>query len=338
MILRPPLRLVLAGAGHIARAYELAVRGMDDADIVGVVDVAPEAAMSLAALAGCPSYSTLDGALGSCDAVIVCTPPATHAGLSARSVAGGIPVLCEKPLSTAFEPARQMLETAERAGVLLALASKFRFVDDLARAREMLASGLVGVPVVFELSFTSRVEMAARWNADPRVSGGGVIIDNGSHAVDLVRYLFGPVTEVTAMEAARVQGLPVEETVQLLVRTSSGATGHIQLSWSLDQRLENYLSVYGTSGAILVGWRRSRYRKGSTADWVSFGRGYDKVEAIRRQTERFCVSVRDGEPFPVTTADALASMEVVDAAYTSLHGAKRVRTGVPTTVEASGQG
>ncbi len=160
--------------------------------------------------------------------------------------------------------------------------------------------------------------MAGRWHANPAVSGGGVIIDNGTHSIDILRYLCGPVTAVAAYEGARVQQLPVEDTAHVVARTSLGVLASIDLSWSCNQETDNYLRVCGTQGAITLGWARSRYRHGEGNGWISFGSGYNKFDALREQLDNFCRSLRGEEQLLITQQDALASVEAIAAAYRSL--------------------
>src|SRR5262249_22107237 len=160
--------------------------------------------------------------------------------------------------------ARLMLDAARRASIKLSMGSKFRYVEDVIRAKSIVTSGILGEIILFENVFTSRVDMSSRWNSDLRVSGGGVLIVNGAHSADLMRYCLGPVADVHVVEGKRVQGLPVEDTVRIFVRSGAGVMGSIDLSWSINKELDSYLNIYGSHGTISVGWRESKYRQSSS--------------------------------------------------------------------------
>lgn len=320
-MMKDKLKFGLIGAGSIAQAYVQAFEDCPTAQLVAVADVRAEAARALAEGLGCRSYDSAEALAATekeLDAVIICTPPVTHPEISTLFLERKIHVLCEKPLSIDSQSARQMLETAQANGVTLTMATKFRFVEDVLRAKSIVTSGILGEIVLFENAFTSRVDMTSRWNSNPAVSGGGVLIDNGTHSVDLMRYFLGPLADVQVVEGKRSQGLAVEETVHIFVRSTGGVMGAIDLSWSINKELDSFINIYGSHGTVSVGWKESKYRQSSSRDWVVFGKGYNKVEAFRSQINNFARAIAGEEALLITPEDALASVEVIEAAYAAL--------------------
>ncbi len=316
-----PLNLALVGAGRIAQSYVDVVAAVSCVKVVGVADVDEAAAARLARKFGTArSFSSHEALLSAFepDGVLIAAPPSTHGPIALDFLERGIPVFCEKPLAIDSETAGAMIRAAEKAGVVLTMAAKFRFADDVTKARHIVESGILGEIMLFENAFTSRVDMSGRWNADPRISGGGVLIDNGTHSVDIARFFLGPIGEVMAVEGKRTQQLAVEDTVRVFLRSVSDVIGSIDLSWSMDKSLDNYVSIFGTEGEIRVGWRGSSFRQVSSPEWVSFGKGYDKVEAMGGAVENFIHAVRGEEPLLITAEDALASVGVIEQAYASL--------------------
>ncbi len=314
------LRFGLVGAGGIARSYVDVFAGVDDAQIVGVADPDGDAARALGAALGvrtAPSFAALTQAVA-LDAVIVCTPPDLHPSIAIEAIDAGLGVLCEKPLAIEIDAAHRMIAAATAARTPFTMATKFRFVDDVLAARALVDDGVIGEVIQLENTFASRVDMRHRWNSNRAVSGGGVLIDNGTHSVDIARSFLGPIEAVLALERRRVQPLDVEDSVQLLVRAASGATATIDLSWSYDNTTDTYLQIYGAEGALRVGWRESAVRVNEAGSWARFGQGYDKIRCMRSQVQNFCGALRGTEPLAISAADAIASVQVIAAAYRSL--------------------
>lgn len=323
----------LIGAGAIAQTYAQAFAGSKTAELVGVTDVRSEAASSLAERMRCRAFSSYEEmcAETGCEAVIVSTPPVTHPEICCWLLAQDIHVLCEKPLAINPAEARIMLAAADRSSATLRMATKFRYAADVIEAKSIVSSGVLGEVVLFENAFMSRVDMRQRWNSDPQISGGGVLIDNGTHSVDVTRYFLGPISELHALEGRRVQDIAVEDTVRVVLRSRSGVMGTIDLSWSLSRETPYYLSVYGSAGTLHVGWKGSQFRRASDNDWTVFGRGYDKVQAFGSNLDNFVRSIRGEEPSLTTLEDALASVEVIDTAYDAM----RSSTWAPVDCELS---
>jgi predicted dehydrogenase len=310
----------LIGTGGIAQSYEAAFKGYSHGGLMAVCDVNYGAAEMFAARVGCEAYGSIGELLENCavDAALVCTPPATHEPISTELLNHKIHVLCEKPLSTTVESASRMLECARANNVVLTMASKFRYVSDIRMAKALVDVRAIGDLVFVENAFTSRIDMSKRWNSDPAVSGGGVLIDNGTHAVDILRYFLGHLNDVQVVEGRRIQGLPVEDTVRVFVRNDDGVMGTADLSWTIDKEMSTYLRLYGSEGTVLIGWQESKYRRSGESEWTKFGRGYDKVQAFRSQIANFCEAICGEADLLITPGDSLASVETISAAYAAL--------------------
>jgi len=313
-------RFAVIGCGRIAQTYTEILTKNRRCSLVGVADVDINKASVLGEACRCEAftdYKALRRSLKS-DCAVIATPPDRHADIAADLIQNGIHTLCEKPLTLCVKDAESLFGLSDKNGTAVMMAAKFRYVDDLIKAKGLVESDVLGEIVHFRNTFFSRVDMEKRWNADPSVSGGGVLIDNGSHAVDIVRYLFGPVDRLLAFEGTRRQKVPVEDTAHLQVRTVKDVVGSIDLSWSADPSNTAYLEVYGTHGTLSVGWNGSAYRLSGRKKWTRLGPGYDKAAAFNKQIDNFLDWIeRKAEPL-ITGEDAVASVKTIEAAYRSM--------------------
>ncbi len=315
------LKFALIGAGGIAQTYAQAFQQSDCCKLVAVADINQDSAKAFAEPFGAKAFSNYKSLAENTeiDAVIIATPPNTHPEIAMYFMGKGVNVLCEKPLCLSISEAKAMIGTAEATNVVFTMATKFRYCEDVVKAKAILASGVLGEVVQFENSFTAKVDMSHRWNSRKEISGGGVLIDNGTHSVDIIRYFLGAITEVLAVETSGTQNLSVDENVKLLAKTTGGVVASVDLTWGINKELPNFISVYGTNGTLHIGWRESRYKLNSSPDWTVFGKGYDKVQAFKSKIENFRNAILNGEELLTKPADALASVEVIEAAYKSLN-------------------
>jgi predicted dehydrogenase len=318
------LRLAVIGCGGIAQAYLQALRQVPELELTSAIDVYRPRAEAAIGDSGARTFDSVEAMLAEapCDAALVLTPPNTHEALSIRLLQAGVHVLCEKPLTTSTQSAMRMLQAAAASRRLLMMGSKFRYTPDMVKAHDLLAQGLIGDPLLFENVFCARVDMTRRWNSVRSISGGGVLLDNGCHAVDIARYLLGPIEHVQAQFAKPVQPLEVEDTARLLFESQGGTMGSVDLSWSLHKEVPSYVRIYGAKGTLEIGWKVSRYKLDGDRDWTVFGHGYDKIGAFRAQLANFAAAIRGREAPLINEVDALASVQVIEAAYRSAQAPK----------------
>lgn len=315
------LKFALIGTGGIAQTYAQAFQTSNCCEIVAVADVNKDSADAFAEPFNAKSFSEYKTLAENTDfnAVIVATPPNSHPEIAEYFMNRGKHVLCEKPLCLSSDEARQMIKTAEKTGVKFTMASKFRYVADVVKAKSLVASNVLGDVIQFENAFTAKVDMSSRWNSDISIGGGGVLIDNGTHSVDIIRYFLGSISDILAVDAGSTQGLNVDENVKMLAKTAKDVIATVDLTWGINKELANFISIYGTRGTLHVGWRESKYKLNSNPNWTIFGKGYDKVQAFRSKVENFAGAIRGTQELLIKPADALASVKVIEAAYKSLN-------------------
>jgi predicted dehydrogenase len=316
----PTLKFALVGAGGIAQTHLQAFPRVSHADLVAVVDVRRDAAEGVAAANHCHAFTSIPSMLKdvSIDAAIVCTPPNTHPSLCRELAGAGVHILCEKPIALDFRSAQEMIQYANQQSVVLTMASKFRYVNDMIVAKQLVTSGILGDILLFENTFAGHIDMTKRWNSNPAISGGGVLIDNGTHSIDIVRYLLGPLESIQVIEGKRSQAIAVEDTVRIHAKTVKGTLAAIDLSWSINKQTPWYVSIYGTQGTVLIGWKESKYKRSTDQEWTVFGAGYDKSQAFASQLSNFCKAIDGQESLLITSDDAIASAYTMDRAYESL--------------------
>ena len=183
---------------------------------------------------------------------------------------------------------------------MLTMASKFRYVDDIVRAKSMVASGILGDLICSRKYLCHPCGHGSAWNSRPEISGGGVLIDNGTHSVDLMHYFLGPWPKCRLLEGKRTQGLAVEETVAVSVRSASGVICRVRPfleHQQADRQLYGYLRYARRNLRRLEEVQVSGYSHG---EWVEFGNGYDKVKAFCGQIENFSRAIRGEEALCIT--------------------------------------
>jgi len=313
------VRFGIIGCGRIAQSHLQALATLPESRLALAVESRKAAGEAVAEEFKCALYEDYaDPAIPEqVNAVIICTPPILHHTIARHFLERGVHVLCEKPLTIASADARDLVRLSRERELLLMMASKFRYVDDIIKTKAIVESGILGRIVMYENTFCSKITMGDRWNAQKDVSGGGVLIDNGSHSADIARYLLGPIKDVQAQTGPPAQGLDVEDTVRVQFLTQGGVIGTFDLSWSITKESPHYVQVFGSEGTLQVGWSGSKYRQDGSSKWVPFGTGYDKLKAFARQLSNF-VGCLKGREVPVITAeDSLASVQVVETAYRS---------------------
>ena len=221
-------RIGLVGAGGVAQRHASVLATFDDVELVGVADPRGEAASALAATARCPAFgdlpAMLDGA--SPDAVYVCVPPFAHGQPERLLVERGLPFFVEKPLGAGLDVAEELAAAVARAGVLTATGYHWRYLDGVARARELLAAAPARLAVG---AWLDKVPPVPWWTQ--RARSGGQVVEQATHLLDVMLDLVGPVAQVQALGARTERpahpGADVDDVTAATLRFAGGAIGSL---------------------------------------------------------------------------------------------------------------
>lgn len=310
------IRIGIIGCGQMGRWHLDAYRHNPQVEVVAFADTQLALAQAFADESGGRAYESHSAMLAAerLDGVSICTLPVTHRAIASDAINAGVHVLCEKPLAATRADAEAMAALAGARGRVLLTAFKFRFFEEVRKAQELVASGALGDIIHARLMFGGYMDVADSWYARREVSGGGVLLDNGPHAFDLARALFGEIASVEAVTASH-QRLAVEDTAQVRCQLARGGVLTIDLSWSLPVPSRSYLEIYGSQGAALLDLEGISYRLNTWSEWKRIANRDTLKQAFARQTDHF-VAVIAGQPAHSTVAsDGVAAQRLVDAAY-----------------------
>lgn len=329
------LKVGIVGFGRIAAVHADAWKSVSGVELVSVCDSSVQS-LERAGERGLRGYNNLEEMIEreGLDAVSICTPPDSHASQALTAMEYGVNVLCEKPLTPKAASTRQVLEAAQESGVHLQMATKFRHVPAIQFAKSLMEEGEIGDIEEFQIEFAGAVDMINRWNSTPSISGGGVIIDNGSHALDLINYLFGGLKRVQALHIQPIQQLPVEDQAMLLVETATGVVGDVMLSWSVPSQSDTYLRIQGSKGDISIGWKAAFVQmKGKKEVKIANG-SFDKNLAHANMMESFRDLINGTGTGWLTEQEIMVNATAIEACYRSIQAAKWAEIGMFASVAA----
>jgi predicted dehydrogenase len=204
------------------------------------------------AYAGAVAYTDLGAALRdpAIDAVYVASPVALHAEQTIASLRAGKHVLCEKPVAMDVAQAEAMAAAAAESGRLVGIAYYRRLYPKLMRAKELIAEGAIGQPVLVEANYHGWLESPERgWLKDPALAGGGPLYDVGSHRIDACNFLFGKPLRATGLLANALHPLAVEDSATVLVEYAGGVHGVVDVRWNSRINRDQF-RVIGSEGEI----------------------------------------------------------------------------------------
>src|SRR5258705_1375938 len=248
----------IIGGGGISDTHARAILEIDGAEIVAFVGYNQEKVARLADRYGATAYPDLISFLNHrpMDLVVIGSPSALHAEQGIAAARCGLHVLVEKPLDVTAERAAALIKECQRAAVKLGVCFQDRFAPNVVRLKELIGDGRLGKPILV----SGRVKWYrpaeyyrdSRWRGVPELDGGGALINQAIHTVDLLLFLMGDVRRVYAITATALHKIRSEDTVVATLEFENGALGTLEATTSVYPGYDRRIELTGSEGTIIL--------------------------------------------------------------------------------------
>lgn len=328
------IKFALVGAGNIANKYVDAFRNVKEGELAGIVTRNGQKAQAFAdkhGIANCATDMRTLFERTTVDAVILATPNGLHADGIIEAAKFGKHALTEKPLDISVTKADAAIKACKDASVQLGVAFQLRTVRHYGAARDAIRSGKLGkilIANVFVKNYRGQDYYdSGAWRGTWKLDGGGPFMQQGSHAIDLMVWIMGPVKRVMASTKTAAHKIEVEDMGHAIVEYANGAQGIIEASTVVKPGYPSRFEFHGEKGSIIlneagiVDWQvegaeppqRDKIAQGSgAANPMAFGTlGHELI------IKDFIEAIKEGRPPMVSGESARDSVELICAIYES---------------------
>lgn len=312
-------RVAVIGVGSMGRHHVRTLHEMEHVDFVGIADTNGEAAQTISKRYGVPLYTDYQHLLSEAkpEAVIIAVPTLAHHRVGMDVINRGCHLLIEKPIASTPEQGREIIETAERKGVILTVGHIERFNPAIQELRRLLKGKNVGK--IFSIAALRQGPFP------PRIRDSGVVIDLAVHDIDIVRYLTDDEIERVFAEVNRFSDAS-DDLVSAILRLRGGTIASLNIDWVTPTKIRE-VRVHCEGGLFLVNYItqdlfffENASVPSTTWDTLGILRGVSegrmirsvivKEEPLRREIEAFLAAIRGQSNVLVTGRDSLIALEV----------------------------
>ena len=327
------MKIGILGGGNISGTHARAAAAIPGVEVVAFHGSNRERTAALAEPFKARVYNTLDEFLAHrpMDMVAIGTPSGLHAEGGIAAARRGLHVLVEKPIEVTTAKADALIEACDAAGVKLGIFFQDRLRPDIVAMKRMIDDGTLGTPVMI----AGRVRWyrppeyysASKWRGTWALDGGGALMNQAIHTVDLVQWMFGPIARICSAVATRVHAIEVEDTAAAVLEFTSGAIGTIEATTSLYPGYPRRLEVTGSNGTLVLEDERLvrvDLRSGGSAAAAAPAAAppenasspvVSDASAHQRVLEDFIQAIRTGAVPACDGRDGRRSVELVEAIY-----------------------
>lgn len=248
----------IIGTGKVGHLHAAALASNQKSEFIAVLGRTTGKTQKFADQYGVKAYTDLDAFLkeSGVEAVCICTPHPAHRDPSVAAAEAGIHLLIEKPLASSLEDCDAILGAVEKSGVKLGMLCQRRFYEPCARIREGIKAGKIGRPILGSVTVLGWRDQdyydSDPWRGTWKDEGGGVLVNQAVHQLDLLLWYMGPVAEVSGYWGnLNHPSIEVDDTAVASIRFNSGALGQVLVSNSYNPAIHGKVSVLGSNGSLV---------------------------------------------------------------------------------------
>jgi len=252
------INIGIIGGGNISATHARAAREIDGVEIAAVYGFNQEKSRLLGQQYGAEVYTELDVFLEHrpMDLVAIGSPSGLHAAQGIAAARRGLHVLVEKPIDINLQSADALIAECDKAGVKLGVFFQDRTAPDLSRLKKLMDGGGLGRPVLVSAQVkwyrVAEYYSDSRWRGTFALDGGGALINQGVHTVDLLVWLMGDVARVQAKAITALHHIEVEDTVVATLEFRNGAIGTLEAATSVYPGYPRRIELTGSEGTVVV--------------------------------------------------------------------------------------
>ncbi len=252
------VRFAIVGCGVIGPMHAEAIESVPDAQLVAVVDIDLERAQKLASQYDARAYSDLQDMLAreQVDVVNICAPSGLHGELACQAMRAGKHVIVEKPMEITHDAIEEMLRVQQETGVKLAVISQHRFDPASQEVHKLVEEGAFGRLVLGNAIIpwwrSQAYYDSGAWRGTWKLDGGGVLMNQSIHSIDLLQWMMGPVKSVYAYTDTLVHRMETEDVAVAVLRFANGALGTISATTGAYPGVTTRIEIYGDQGSAII--------------------------------------------------------------------------------------
>lgn len=252
------MKIGILGCGMIANIHAQAIALIEDAELIGVSDPIEASAKAFSEKYGVSVYKDYDAMLNDeeIDIVCICTPSGFHADGALKALNHNKHVVLEKPMALTTEDADAIVEASKKSGCLLTVISQLRFNEDIQKVKKMVEEGAFGDLAFCDLYMKywrdPSYYASSTWKGTFKFDGGGALMNQGIHGVDLLHYMAGSAKVVKGKVKTLFHDIEVEDTATAIMEFENGALGVIEGSTCAAGGFDRKIEIIGTKGYVIL--------------------------------------------------------------------------------------